>query len=103
MIKVGGQIVYAPEVEAALYKNEEIVDVAVIGIEDDLKGEIIKAFVVLKEKSSMEANDIKKFAREHLATFKVPSLVEICDDLPKNRTGKIDKAALKKNLSMSNR
>lgn len=95
MIKVGGQIVYAPEVEAALYKNEHIAEVAVIGIPDKMKGEAIKAFVVLKEGAQLTAEDVRYFAREHLANFKVPQMVEIREGLPKNRTGKIDKELLK--------
>ncbi len=96
MIKVGGQIVYAPEVEAALYKHEDISEVAVIGVEDKMKGEALKACVVLKEGSQLTSEDVRYFAREHLANFKVPQTVEIYPELPKNRTGKIDKEQLKK-------
>jgi len=95
MIKVAGQIVYAPEVEAALCKHEAVLEAAVIGIADDMRGEAVKAFVVLKEGVNIEALEIKYFAREHLANFKVPQTVEIRSSLPKNRTGKIDKELLK--------
>ncbi len=95
MIKVGGQIVYAPEVEAALYKHEGIAEVAVIGISDKMKGEAVKAFVVLHDQANIAAEDIRYFAREHLAQFKVPAQIEIREELPKNRTGKIDKELLK--------
>ena len=95
MIKVAGQIVYAPEVEAALCKHEAVLEAAVIGVADDMRGESVKAFVVLKEGMSIEPLEIKYFAREHLANFKVPQTVEIRSALPKNRTGKIDKELLK--------
>ena len=95
MIKVAGQIVYAPEVEAALCKHEAVLEAAVIGVADDMRGEAVKAFVVLKEGAHIEALQIKYFAREHLANFKVPHTIEICPSLPKNRTGKIDKELLK--------
>ena len=95
MIKVAGQIVYAPEVETAFYKNEAVLEVAVIGLPDDLRGEVVKAFVVLKEGHFASAEDLRYFAREHLANFKVPQVIEIRDTLPKNRTGKIDKELLK--------
>ncbi|MCB9757757.1 MAG: AMP-binding protein [Candidatus Omnitrophica bacterium] len=95
MIKVAGQIVYAPEVEAMFYKNDAILEVAVVGIADDLRGEAIKAFVVLKEGHTATAEDLRYFAREHLANFKVPQAIEIRTTLPKNRTGKIDKELLK--------
>ena len=98
MIKVAGQIVYAPEVEAALCKHEAVLEAAVIGIADDMRGESVKAFVVLKEGRSVEPLEIKYFAREHLANFKVPQTVEIRQELPKNRTGKIDKELLKQGI-----
>ncbi len=95
MIKVGGQIVYAPEVEAALHKHDKVSEAAVIGIPDKLRGEAVKAFVVLREKGSASSEEIKYFVREHLAHFKIPHTIEIVDALPKNRTGKIDKELLK--------
>lgn len=95
MIKVAGQIVYAPEVEAAFYKHQDVAEVAVIGIPDKMRGEAVKAFVVLKPGLSMSVDDLKFFAKDHLAHFKAPQLIEIRDELPKNRTGKIDKEALK--------
>jgi long-chain acyl-CoA synthetase len=95
MIKVAGQIVYAPEVEAALCKHEAVLEAAVIGVADDMRGESVKAFVVLKEGFKVGPLDIKYFAKEHLANFKVPQSVEIRLELPKNRTGKIDKELLK--------
>ncbi|MBF0479090.1 MAG: AMP-binding protein [Candidatus Omnitrophica bacterium] len=98
MIKVGGQLVYAPEVEAALYKHPAVVEAAVIGVPDKLRGETIKAFVVLKEGESVNVDDLREFMKEHLAHFKVPSSIEIVKDLPKNRTGKIDKVVLQKKI-----
>lgn len=95
MIKVGGQIVYAPEVEAAFYKNTEIVEAAVIGVPDALRGETVKAFIVLKPGSRLTAEELRYFAKDHLANFKVPHTIEIRQELPKNRTGKVDKELLK--------
>jgi acyl-CoA synthetase (AMP-forming)/AMP-acid ligase II len=98
MIKVAGQIVYAPEVEAALCKHEAVLEAAVIGIADDMRGEAVKAFVVLREGFNIEPLEIKYFAKDHLANFKVPQTVEIRPMLPKNRTGKIDKEMLKQEV-----
>jgi long-chain acyl-CoA synthetase len=98
MIKVAGQIVYAPEVEAAFYKHEEILEAAVIGIVDPLRGEAVKAFIVLKPESKLSPEDLRYFAKEHLANFKVPQSIEIRETLPKNRTGKIDKELLKQTV-----
>ncbi len=95
MIKVAGQIVYAPEVEAAFYKHEAVAEAAVVGIPDKLRGEAVKAFIVLKEGEEAASEDLRYFARQHLAHFKVPHSIEIRKELPKNRTGKVDKELLK--------
>ena len=95
MIKVGGQIVYAPEVEQAFYKHEAVLEAAVVGVPDALRGEAVKAFIVLKEGVEAASEDLRYFAREHLAHFKVPHSIEIRKELPKNRTGKVDKELLK--------
>ncbi|MBF0483663.1 MAG: AMP-binding protein [Candidatus Omnitrophica bacterium] len=94
MIKVGGQLVMAPEVESALYKHPSVAEAAVIGIPDKLRGETIKAFVVFKEGENVAIEDLRAFMKEHLAHFKVPHNFEVRKELPKNRTGKIDKTKL---------
>ncbi len=101
MIKVGGQIVYAPEVESAFYKNTDVAEAAVIGIFDKLRGEVVKAFVVLKDGSKLTAEDLRYFAKDHLANFKVPASIELRKELPKNRTGKIDKELLKQECNVN--
>ncbi|MEW6171045.1 MAG: AMP-binding protein [Candidatus Omnitrophota bacterium] len=95
IIKVGGELVYAPEVEAAIHKHPGVTEVAVIGVPDKLRGEQIKAFVVLKEGFNLDDGTLRLFCREHLAHFKIPSQIEFRNELPKNRTGKIDKNLLK--------
>ena len=94
-IKVGGQLVYAPEVEAAIYKHPKVAEVAVIGIPDKLRGEIPKAIIVPKKGESIGEDEIRYFCRKHLAHFKVPHKVEFRQSLPKTRTGKIQKEALR--------
>ncbi|MCU0652576.1 MAG: AMP-binding protein [Candidatus Omnitrophica bacterium] len=95
MIKVGGEIVFEPEVESALHKNPDIAEAAVIGVQDKLRGEVPKAFIVLKEGKSLQEEDLRYFLRQHLAHFKIPHYFEFKDALPKNRTGKIDKEQLR--------
>ena len=96
MIKVGGEIVFEPEVEAALHKHQDIAEVAVVGVPDKLRGEIPKAFVVLKADSDLKEEQLRYFCREHLAHFKIPHYFAFVKDLPKNRAGKIDKEKLRK-------
>lgn len=95
VIKVGGQLVYAPEVEEVIHKHPQVHEVGVVGVADKIRGEVVKAFVSLKEGAKVSAEDIRHFAKQHLAHFKVPARVELIKELPKTRTGKIDKKALK--------
>jgi long-chain acyl-CoA synthetase len=96
MIKVGGEIVFEPEVEASLQKHPDIAEAAVIGVADKLRGEVPKAFLVAKAGKSISEEDLRFFLRQHLAHFKIPHYFEFCETLPKNRTGKIDKEQLRK-------
>ncbi|MDP3041429.1 MAG: AMP-binding protein [Candidatus Omnitrophota bacterium] len=96
MIKVSGEIVFEPEVEASLQKHPDVAEAAVIGIADKLRGEVPKAFVVVKEGKSISTEELRYFLRQHLAHFKIPHYFEFCDSLPKNRVGKIDKEQLSK-------
>jgi long-chain acyl-CoA synthetase len=85
----GGYNVYPREVEEALYEHEAVAEVAVIGIVDDHLGEEVGAAVSLKPGASVEAEELKAFAKERLASYKYPRSVWIVDDLPKGPTGKI--------------
>ena len=96
MIKVGGEIVFEPEVESVIYKHPDIAEAAVVGVADKLRGEVPKAFVVFKEGKAISEEDLRYFLRQHLAHFKIPHQFEFRDTLPKNRTGKIDKELLRK-------
>jgi acyl-CoA synthetase (AMP-forming)/AMP-acid ligase II len=95
MIKVAGEIVFEPEVEAAIHKHADIAEVAVVGVADKLRGEVPKAFIVLKEGASLKEEDLRYFLRQHLAHFKIPHYFEFILSLPKNRAGKIDKEKLR--------
>ena len=98
MIKVGGGIVFEPEVETVLHKHPDIAEVAVVGAPDKLRGEVPKAYVVLKEGKSQTAESLRYFCREHLAHFKIPHYFEFINSLPRNRAGKIDKESLRKSV-----
>ena len=95
MIKVSGEIVYSFEVENALLKHPAVQEAAVVGIPDKLRGETVKAFLVLKSPAEARSEDIRSFCREHLAHFKVPHDIEFRDSLPKTPSGKIQKEKLK--------
>lgn len=96
MLKVGGEIVFEPEVEAVIHRHPDIAEAAVIGVSDRLRGEVPKAFVVAKEGKEILEEELRYFLRQHLAHFKIPHYFEFRDNLPKNRSGKIDKETLRK-------
>ena len=94
MIKVAGEIVIAAEVEQRIYKHPKVKEAAVIGVVDNLRGEVPKAFIVTKESQKLEAQELKDFLKDQMAHFKIPHHFEFVKDLPKNRTGEIDKRKL---------
>lgn len=94
MILVGGMNVYPSEIEQCLFYHPQILEAAVIGIPDKDRGEIPKAFIVLKPGSNAEPKEFILYCRKHLANYKCPRQVVILDSLPKNPTGKVDKQQL---------
>ena len=95
MIIVAGLNVYSPEVEHVIAEHPKVKEVAVVGVPDKLRGEAVKAVVVLKEDEQTQDRDIRAFCRERLIHFKVPQIVEFRESLPKTRSGKIQKELLK--------
>ncbi len=89
MIKSGGENVYPREVEEALLRHPKVKDVVVVGIPQELRGEFIKAYVVLKEGQQASTSEILEHGRTQLAKFKVPKRVEFRRELPKTIVGKV--------------
>jgi len=94
MINVRGFNVYPREIEEVLYQNPKIKEAAVIGIADPHRGEVPKAFIVLKENQSANEHEILQYLRGLLAPYKIPKYLEFRSSLPKNNTGKILKRVL---------
>lgn len=98
VIKTGGERVGPFEVESALVENPHVVEAGVIGKPDALRGEIIKAFVVLKKgvkQSEKLKEELKIYVKKHLAGHAYPREIEFVDKLPKTRSGKIMRRVLK--------
>ncbi len=89
MIKSGGENVYPREVEEVLVRHPKIKEAVVAGIPQGLRGELIKAYVVLKDGETATAADILDHCRHDLAKFKVPKKVEFRPELPKTLVGKV--------------
>jgi long-chain acyl-CoA synthetase len=95
MLLVRGINVYPREIEEVLYTHPKIAECAVIGVPDESKGEVPKAFIVLREGESLTERDVRDFCKQHLAAYKLPKYYEFRPSLPKNATQKIMKRALR--------
>ena len=95
VIMIAGVPVYPGEIEAILRRHPEIVEAAVIGVPRGTKGETIRAYVVLKEGSTLRPRDIVMYGRSKLQNYKAPRSVRIIDSLPKNSLGKVLKKELR--------
>ncbi len=89
LIKPGGYQVWPREVEEVLITHPKVMDVGVAGIPDPYRGETVKAWLVLKPGESMTEDEVKAFAKEKLAAYKVPTHIEFRSELPKTTVGKI--------------
>ncbi len=94
MINVRGLNVYPAEIERILLKHPKIKEAAVLGVADRFKGEVPKAFLVLKENELLTTSEIIGYLRKHLARFKIPKYVEFRKTLPKTASGKVAKRKL---------
>lgn len=95
MIISGGENIYGLEVEGALESHPAVAEAAVIGVPDPLMGESVLAVVVAVPGSTIDPEDLIEHARQHLARYKCPRRVVIVDELPRNASGKVLKAALR--------
>jgi long-chain acyl-CoA synthetase len=96
MINVSGFKVYPAEVENVVYAHPAVAEVAVYGVPDPIKGEAVRADILLKSENAIAEQDIKAFCAERMAAYKIPHAVRFVDSLPKNATGKILKRVLRK-------
>jgi len=91
----GGENISSVEVEGGLLRHPAVQEVAVVGLPDERWGEAPHAFVVLKNGATTTEEELREFAREHLAHFKAPHRVNFVSELPKTATGKIQKYVLR--------
>jgi fatty-acyl-CoA synthase len=89
MINASGFKVWPAEVEALLYGHPAIQEACVVGAPDGYRGETVKALVVLKKNANATPGDITGWARDKMAAYKVPRVIEFVEHLPKTPTGKI--------------
>jgi len=91
----GGMNIYPKQVEEVLYQLDDVLEAAVVGVPDELYGEEVMAFVVVKEQSSLTEADIIRHCKEKMADYRCPKTVSFLKEMPKNSVGKITKQPLR--------
>jgi fatty-acyl-CoA synthase len=96
MINAAGFKVWPAEVEALLYRHPDVLEACIVGTPDARTGETVKAVVVLRagRAGQVSAEDIVAWARQNMAAYKVPRVIEFAESLPKSATGKVQWRAL---------
>ncbi|MFW6334707.1 MAG: AMP-binding enzyme, partial [Desulfosalsimonas sp.] len=91
MINAAGYKVWPTEVEGVMYKHPAVSEVCVVGVPDPVRVENVKAFIVLNNKyrDKITEQDIIDWAKQNMAAYRYPRLVEFVESLPKSGTGKI--------------
>lgn len=95
MIISGGMNIYPAEIEAALEQHQQVFEAAVFGIPSEEWGESVHAVVVRTPGASLDEAAVTAYAREHLASYKIPRSVSFMEELPKTGSGKILKRSLR--------
>jgi len=94
LIISAGENIYPREIEEILAQHPKVKEVAVIGVKDEIRGEVPKAFVIVRDGMSVEEKELRSFCRSNLANYKVPKYIELVADLPRTPTGKVLKRML---------
>ncbi|MDC8786059.1 AMP-binding protein [Roseateles koreensis] len=100
MIISGGYNIAGPEVEACLLLHPSVAECGVVGQADEARGQIVKAFVVLRAgevASDALVQALQDFVKAHLAPYKYPRVIEFCATLPRTETGKLQRFRLREN------
>jgi acyl-CoA synthetase (AMP-forming)/AMP-acid ligase II len=95
MIIRSGENIYPREIEEVIYEHEAVLEVAVIGVPHEVRGEEVLAVVAAKPGVELDVEELAAFAAERLAKYKLPRSFELRDELPKTPTGKISKGPLR--------
>ena len=89
LIITGGFNIVPREVEEVLYMHPKVMDACVVGIPHKLRGELVKAYLVLKPGEEATISEIRTFCKQYLALYKVPKSVEFRPEIPKSQVGKV--------------
>ncbi|MEV6381883.1 long-chain-fatty-acid--CoA ligase [Streptomyces sp. NPDC051773] len=96
MIISGGENVYPAEVERVLASMPGVVDVAVVGVPDEEWGETVAAVISAEDPAAITLDDVRAYAADHLAKYKLPRRLKIIGAVPRNASGKLDKGVIRR-------
>ena len=99
-IIVKGQNIHPSDVEVVLSTHPEVAEVAVIGVPDELRGEVVAAVIALKKGEVTTEYEVRRFCLGNLASYKAPKQVIFLDSLPKTAFGEVDKEGIRRQLSI---
>lgn len=99
MIITNGFNVYPQEIESVLYEHPSVKEAAVVGIKDNKRGEIAKAFIVLNEVEDVEIDELIGHCYKYLTPYKVPKRFKVVQSLPRSNVGKVLKMKLKEMIN----
>jgi long-chain acyl-CoA synthetase len=94
MIKSGAHRIHPQEIEELIAELHDVAEVAVIGVDDEILGQVVKAYIVPKPGATLDVMHVKAHCHKRLATYKIPKYVELVSELPKTTSGKIRKHLL---------
>ncbi|MCX6095327.1 MAG: AMP-binding protein, partial [Candidatus Bipolaricaulota bacterium] len=95
MLITGGFNVYPAEIEAYLFTHPAVQNVSVVGLPDDVMGEVAIAYLIPREGMAIDPQEIVDFCAKEIANFKVPRYVEVVREFPMTQSGKIQKFRLR--------
>jgi 2-aminobenzoate-CoA ligase len=95
MIVSSGYNIAGPEVEEALLAHDAVLECCVVGVPDVARGQLVKAFVVLKDGTGPSTEELQSFVKARIAPYKYPRAVEFVASLPRTATGKVQRFALR--------
>lgn len=89
IIIAGGFNIYPQEIDEVLFANPKVLEACCIGVPDAYRGETVKAYIVLKPGETLSPQEVISYCKTEMAPYKVPTMVEFIDELPKSAVGKI--------------
>ncbi len=98
IIKSGGYKISSLEIEAVLLQHAAVKECCVLGIADEVYGQKICAVLVLKENQELSLEELREFSKDKLAAYKLPALMKMMEQLPRNVMGKVVKSEIQKEI-----